>query len=120
MIMPNPIHPQLDLIFAMTDGLELAARELMRAAQRQYPRTRRRVGATLRPGPGAPLWGALAEAARPYLKKYGEQAQLARLLGVDASRVHEYFISSAAMPDAERTLLLLQWLALRRAGSRPG
>jgi hypothetical protein len=120
MIMNARIHPNLDLIFAMTDGLEAGARELIRAAQNEYKPRRRRRGATLRPGAGAPLWGALAQAVRPYLNRRGEQAQLARLMGVHAARVSEYFVAGSAMPDAERTLRLLQWLALRRAGQRPG
>jgi hypothetical protein len=45
---------------------------------------------------------------------------LARWLGLDASRVTEFFSKNSAMPDAERTLMLVQWLAMRRAGRSPG
>lgn len=108
------------MIFAMTDGLESVARDLIRSAARQYSREGRRRGATLRPGSGTPYWGALAAAVRPFLKQRGERAQLARLLGVHPARINEYFVKNSAMPDAERTILLLQWLSLRRAGLRPG
>lgn len=118
--MTKLIHPRLDPIIAVTDGLQLAARELVRQAQASRPAPRRKRGATLRPGAGTPQWSALAEAVRPYLAKRGERARLARLLGVDAARIHEYFVKHSAMPDAERTLLLAQWLALRRAGRQPG
>jgi hypothetical protein len=33
------------------------------------------------------------------------------MLGVPAQRVHDYFVRQSAMPDAERLLLLLGWLA---------
>ena len=100
--MKTPIHPRLDVIFAMTDGVAWGARELMRAAVKHSGPARRKRGATLRPGAGAPLWGALAAAVRPYLEQRGEKAQLARILGVDAARVSEYFVLGSAMPDAER------------------
>jgi hypothetical protein len=66
------------------------------------------------------MWNALAAAVRPYLHRRGEKAQLARLILTHRGRVHAYFVRGTAMPDAERTLLLLQWLALRRAGRSPG
>lgn len=118
--MTKLIHPRLDPIIAVTGGLQLAARELVRQAQASRPTPRRKRGETLRPGPGTPMWSALVEAIRPYLAKRGERARLARLLGLDAARIHEYFVKNSAMPDAERTLLLIQWLALRRAGRPPG
>ena len=46
------------------------------------------------------------------------QAQLARLLGLQRQAVNEYFVSNRRMPDAERTLLLLEWLRLRQAGKK--
>jgi hypothetical protein len=78
------------------------------------------VNATVRPGADTPGWNILAAAIRPYLKKRGEKVLLARWLGLDASRVTEFFCKNSAMPDAERTLMLIQWLAMRRAGRSPG
>ncbi len=76
-------------------------------------------GATLRPGPATPLWNRLVAQVRPLLKRRGEKAQLARLLGVHRQAVNEYFVSASRMPDAERTLLLLEWLPARKRGRRP-
>jgi hypothetical protein len=74
-------------------------------------------GATLRPGSATPLWNQLVKQIRPLLKQRGEKAQLARLLGVHRQAVNEYFSSQSRMPDAERTLLLLEWLEARRQGT---
>lgn len=75
-------------------------------------------GATLRPGRETPLWNRLVTQIRPFLKRRGEKAQLARLLGLHRQAVNEYFASRSRMPDAERTLLLLEWLAARRRNRR--
>ena len=80
----------------------------------------RKIGATIRPGKDTPLWNRVVADVRPLLKKRGEKAQLARLLGLQRQAVNEYFVSSRRMPDAERTLLLLEWLQLRQAGKKPG
>jgi hypothetical protein len=84
------------------------------------PRPRPRRGATLRPGPDTPLWLALAAQIQPRLQRRGARALLARELGLHRMRMTEYFFRRSAMPDAERTLELLLWLArtdadLRRA-----
>ena len=94
--------------------------EAGRASVRLRRRPHRTGGATLRPGTATPLWKQLAAQVRPLLKRRGEKAQLARLLGVHRQAVNEYFVSCTRMPDAERTLLLLEWLKVRRAGRRPG
>jgi hypothetical protein len=105
----------------MADGLTLAARDLLKASRKKYhDKHRKRVGATLRPGIDTPTWNALVAAAKPFLRPYGEKVKLARWLGVYPSRIHEYFQVGQAMADGERTLLLLQWLALKRAGRSPG
>lgn len=90
-----------------------------KASARLRGRPRNPGGATLRPGPATPLWNRLATQVRPLLKPRGEKAQLARLLGVHRQAVTEYFASGSRMPDAERTLLLLEWLQARRHGKRP-
>ncbi len=76
-------------------------------------------GATIRPGADTPLWNKLAGEVRPLLKVRGEQAQLARLLGVQRQAVNAYFVSRIRMPDAERVLLLQEWLRVRKSGKRP-
>ncbi|HUG13123.1 MAG TPA: hypothetical protein VMM36_19055 [Opitutaceae bacterium] len=66
------------------------------------------------------LWDALADAGAPYLKRRGEQARLARLLGVSRQAVNQYLISRTSKPDAERVLQILVWLADCRAGRKTG
>jgi hypothetical protein len=96
--------------------LEIFSPEARASRLRRWPR--RKVGATLRVGPTTPLWNQLVVEVRPFLKKRGEKAQLARILGVHRQAVNEYFVSRRRMPDAERTLLLVQWLVGRRTDVR--
>ena len=92
-----------------------------RASARKRMSTRRpdAGGTTIRPGADTPLWNKLGENVRPLLKVRGEKAQLARLLGVHRQAVHEYFVTRSRMPDAERVLLLQEWLRVRKSGKRP-
>ena len=102
-------------------ALLFVAQELARVARRaHHARTRRRYGSTLRPGIGTPLWNALVDSIAPLLRPRGEKSRLARQLGVPPQRVHDYFVRRRAAPDAERTLQLMHWLALRREGINPG
>ena len=80
---------------------------------------RGRRGATLRPGRETPLWNALREQLRPHLLKRGEQANLARVLGLPRQRVNAFVTGGGQMPDAERTLQLLAWLMAARHGRPP-
>lgn len=109
---PYALRPLEDLIDSLTSQGRASARAL------RGPR--RKVGATLRVGPGTPLWNQLAKEILPFLKARGEKARLAHLLGVHRQAVNEYFVSRSRMPDAERVLLLREWLQVRRAGKRPG
>ena len=111
----NPFPYSLWPIEALLDALPDTARNSARRRMAP-PRT---VGATIRPGRDTPLWNQLVADVRPLLKKRGEKAQLARLLGLQRQAVNEYFVSTRRMPDAERTLLLLEWLRLRQAGRKP-
>lgn len=109
------LDPRLRLPVLLLEGLTEAAREsARRLAQNYHEATRRRVGATLRPGRNTPLWNALATEVRPLLRRRGEQAILGRLLGLPRQRVHEFIVGRGRMPDAERTLLLMEWLAVRK------
>lgn len=94
--------------------------DLGRASARRRMAPRRTGGATIRPGRDTPLWNQLVADVRPLLKQRGEKAQLARLLGLQRQAVNAYFVSGRRMPDAERTLLLLEWVQLRQAGKKPG
>lgn len=96
-----------------------ALSDIARASARRRMASSRTGGATIRPGRDTPLWNQLVTDVRPLLKKRGEKAQLARLLGLQRQAVNEYFVSGRRMPDAERTLLLLEWVQLRQAGRKP-
>ena len=73
-------------------------------------RRSRRGGGTLRPGQETPLWNVLRAQLRPHLEKYGQQANLGRLLGLPRQRINAFITGGGEMPDAERTLQLLAWL----------
>lgn len=116
-----PLHPKLELLSILTEGLIAATVETARLAAQAAPAAKRpKVGQTLRPGAGTPLWNTVAAAARAELKRHGDQAKLARILGVPRQRLHEMLKSRHHLPDAERTLLLLTWLQARRAGQDVG
>jgi hypothetical protein len=99
-------------------GLFEAAAASLRAAARLMPPKKRRplVGQTLRPGSATPLWNELVRQARPYLRRRGTKVALARILGLPRQRIHECLRAGTACLDAERTLLLLCWVARRHQG----
>lgn len=111
---------RFDTVFFFANPLTDAAEATIRATRKKVrDRRRRRRGSTLRPGSGTPLWNELVSAARPYLRRRGEKAKLARFLGVPRQRIQDYMVARTAYPDAERILLLLYWLAKRQAGKDP-
>jgi hypothetical protein len=91
----------------------LAVDQAQAAAARHKAARRPRKGATLRPGDDTPLWNAVLEKIRPHLRQRGAQANLARVLEVPRQRVHDYFVAGTQMPDAERMIHVLLWLAAR-------
>lgn len=111
--LPAALGIPLDLATALAE----AAVKSIRQRARQTARERRpRRGLTLKPGADTPLWNELAAAVRAQLVRRGEKAKLARLLGLPRQRLHEFLRERCALPDAERTLLLLVWLHARREG----
>jgi hypothetical protein len=115
--MPDPVTSgQLSSYLRMVDPLVSLAEELARLTRKTTAPKPQRRGSTLRPGLRTPLWNALIAQVRPMLGRYGEKSKLARILGVPPQRVHAYFGARSQTPDAERTLLLLVWLAGRRTG----
>jgi len=115
---PSDLPPQMELPAALCLGLFEAAAASVRAAARLMRREKRRrkVGQTLRPGPATPLWNELVRQARPFLHRRGTKVALARILGVPRQRIHECLRAETACLDAERTLLLLCWVARRHQG----
>ena len=101
-------------VMAIGEAVYTAAEALDRIARKKLKPVPIRRGATLRPGVDTPLWRALATAILPLLRRRGAKARLARELGLHRSRITEYFVNQAAMPDAERTLQLLDWYRMQR------
>lgn len=108
---PTPRNLIADLLFTLG---ELAVEQAGRAAAQRSAARRVRKGATLRPGDDTPLWNSLVERTKPYLDKRGAKANLARVLEVPRQRVSDYFVTRTQMPDAERMLHVLLWLASRQ------
>ncbi len=99
----------------MADALIAAGESMAVDAPKAFRLSRRGArGDTLKPGPQTALWNSLAAQVRPHLKAHGESARLARLLGLHRQAIHSYFTAGTRMPDAERTLQLLAWLAAKK------
>ena len=100
--------PVLALLDASVEEARKAAR------QKRLPVTKaRRRGWQLQPGGDTPLWNELLRRVRTRMRRRGDQAQLARVLGLSRQRLNRCLTGQAALLDAERTLLLLGWLAAR-------
>jgi hypothetical protein len=116
-------RPWFNLGEALAEGAVTAsaamARQAVKAFRIEPPRRTRKGGHTLRPGDQTPLWNELRRQLRPYLRQYGHQANLGRLLGLPRQRVNAFVTGGGQMPDAERTLQLLVWLHEVRRGARP-
>ena len=87
------------------------------AAKRLTAR-KRSGGATLRPGEETPLWNRLAAELNREMQAHGDQARLARVMGVSRQTLNAW-LTGIRMPDAERTLQLVAWLLARRNGQEP-
>lgn len=109
---------KLQRLIPLIDGLIALAQDTARATRQFSYSQRRRRYVTLRPGTDTPLWDELVQTARRYLRKRGEKVKLARFLGVPRQRLHLLLVAKTRCPDAERTLLLLAWVAARAQGRR--
>lgn len=118
--MDIPLHPRLRAAADVTEALIDVSQRLAKAAARRATPAGSKRNSTLRPGPGTPMWNALVLAVRPHLQRYGAKINLGRELGVPPQRIHEYFVARTATPDAERTLLVMHWLAVQPAMPGPG
>lgn len=111
--MPFQPREKLPFIDTMADIAE-AAFVASRKSINDYQTLKRRQasvgGQTLRPGRETPLWNEMKERLRFHTMKHGAKAVLARDLGLPRQRIHQFLKEGSAMPDAERTLLLLNWL----------
>jgi hypothetical protein len=118
---PFPVNPTNRMILDSLEWLLEAAEEsARRAAGRMQRRASRRrapkPGLALLPGPDTPLWNQLVRQVAPLLRRRGSKVHLARILGISRQRLHVCLKARTGGLDAERTLLLLAWLAARRSG----
>jgi hypothetical protein len=113
---PIPLHPRLRPYVEIIDWLVAAASESARRAAGKLRRRAPKRGLALLPGPDTPLWNELVRQVVPLLRKRGSKIQLARILGISKQRLHICLKSKTGALDAERTMLLLAWLAARRSG----
>lgn len=107
-------YSKLGQLLAMGEAVSAAARMLDRVARQKLKPAPVSRGATLRPGVETPLWRALVVAIQPLLKRRGAKILLAHELGLHRGRITDYFVTLTAMPDAERTLVLLEWYRQQR------
>lgn len=110
---PHGLQLTGGIILILAEAAEQAARRSMREVRYRF---RKRIGATLRPGDATPLWNELVKQALPLLRKRGSKAQLARLLRLPRQRLQDCLKAQSACLDAERTLLLMCWVASRQQG----
>jgi len=115
---PFGTQDHLETISAPVLAAAGAAAQLTRKIKPARPRLSR--GATLRPGAHTPLWNTLTATAAKLLRKRGDKAHLACVLGISRQRLHLLLTARTACPDAERTLLLLEWVKARKAGQNLG
>ncbi len=111
--MPPSLRFTGGIVLILAEAAEQAARRAMRQVRHRF---RKRQGATLRPGTDTPLWNELVKQAQPLLRKRGSKAQLARLLKLPRQRMQDCLKAKSACLDAERTLLLMCWVAARQQG----
>lgn len=113
---PNPLHPRLrpyvEIIEWLTDAAAESARRTAGRLKRRPPKR----GLALQPGPDTPIWNELVRQVAPQLRKRGSKVHLARILGISRQRLQVCLKARSACLDAERTLLLLAWLAARGQG----
>jgi hypothetical protein len=110
---PAPIAIPLDLATSLAEAAGKSIKQQIKVAGRKRaPRS----GLTIKPGADTPLWNELAAVVQAQLVRRGEKVRLARVLGLPRQRLHEFLGERRALPDAERTLLLLVWLQARREG----
>lgn len=111
--LPAPLALPLDLAILLGEAAVKSIRQKIKQSVRDRRPQR---GHTIKPGAATPLWNELAGAVRAQLVRRGEKAKLARILGLPRQRLQEFLRERRALPDAERTLLLLVWLQARHEG----
>lgn len=117
--MSLPLHPRLDALDPLVEVLSWAARETLLRTAKLAQRKRARSYRILAPGLDTPLWNELRKRVAVRLLVRGEKVLLARYLRLSRQRLHLLIKAGSAMPDAERTLLLVAWVMAREKGITP-
>lgn len=112
--LPVPLSRIADLILILYEAAANGSRAAARRGWRLQPQRQRNFA--LKPGPATPLWNELVRQSAPFLRKRGTKAHLSRILGVPRQRLQDSLKARTACLDAERTLLLLGWLAAQKQG----
>ena len=107
---------RLELPAGLIWGLAEAADQAVRRTIGKYRRCPPKRGLTLQVGIDTPLWNELVRQVVPLLRKRGSKVHLARILGLPRQRLQVCLKAKTACLDAERTLLLLAWLAGQHRG----
>ena len=113
---PKLLHPRLRPYVEIIEWLTNAAAESARRTAGKLKRRPSKCGLTLLPGADTPLWNELVRQVVPLLWRQGSKVHLARILGVSRQRLQVCLKAKKAFLDAERTLLLLAWLAAQHRG----
>jgi hypothetical protein len=84
---PKSAEPRLELPAALGAFIIAAAMEIATKSQGAFRVEQRRIGrgTTLRPGKETSLWNEFRSQLKPYLRKYGDQVNLGRVVGCRAS-----------------------------------
>ncbi len=116
--LPPPDAIFTDTLMAILDYAVEAGRQARATAtlKRTGLETSRRHD--LQPGADTPMWNHLRERLIRRLDKRGARAVLARELNLPRQRVTEFLRRGSAMPDAERTLMLVAWLIRAEQAAR--
>ena len=64
------------------------------------------------------MWNEIRQRLRHHLEPRGAKTVLAREIGLPRQRLNEFLREGSAMPDAERTLMLVAWL-IRKETQKP-
>lgn len=114
----NPFtgHPRMRPLIQIIDWLVEAGAESARRTAGKLRRRPPKRGLTLQPGPDTPMWNELVRQVVPLLRRRGSKVHLARILGIPRQRLQVCLKARTGCFDAERTLLLLAWLAARQQG----
>ncbi len=118
---PSYVSPTLVPIISALEELvviaAVAAREARQNRARRKPESTDPANKALHPSSAStPMWIELRNRLIALTAKRGQKAVLARQIGLPRQRIHKFLKEGSAMPDAERTLWLLAWVAAKEQG----